>query len=509
MILLSTYCKLAFVFAGNNNRKGTIMKKVFAISACSVFLFVSTAAIAAHTDQTKEKELVVKKKAPVLKSDVVATKKNIYQPVDADIQNPTMKNPGEVKYLGSFINMGPESRIQINGFLSAGVSGNTATPGAFRNVGTAGVAHYDQGYVIPERGLVQNKVGFAANSLVGLQFTGNLTSTLSAVAQFVASGSDIDGDDAYQVQTQWAFVRYRPNNNWQFRAGRMRIPLFSYSDTQEIAYTYPWVFLPNTVYRIVPFNNFNGGDVVYSQSIAQSDWLVQLHPFYGANKSTFDTITEGFASGGLCDAALGGTGCSPVQVAFTENAIAGAELTLGNEQIQLHGSYAHASLDGTSSTPYSFTTPALSNDNAYFYSMGLKLAFDWFHFQSEFASRHADKAAGTQGSIANLNGAYYMVGAQLGRWFPNLTYGNLVTTNTGTLLNSNDPFGSSTPVNTNEAPQAEDDWTLGVAYTVNGNVVLKASATRIKPKNGTWGLYNFNPSDKASYMYAASVDAVF
>jgi hypothetical protein len=494
------------------------MKKVLVLTASSVCLWVSTGVLAASTDVSQEK-VATKKEAPLAKEapiskEAVVPKTTLYQAAGVDIKNPTLKNPGQVKSLGSFINMGPDSRIQINGFLSAGLSTTTTTPGNMSSFsqGTIVVTTaYDRGYVIPERGLVQNKLGFSPNSLVGLQFTGNITSSLSAVAQLVASGSDVDGDNAYQVQTPWAFLRYRPNNNWQLRAGRMRIPLFAYSDTQEVAYTYPWVFLPNTVYRVVPFNNLNGADVVYSQGIGQSDWLLRVHPFYGSNKSKFDTITQGFASGATCTVTTGGSTCTPIELEFGENGVGGAELTLGNEQIQLRGSYAHASIDGSVSTAYSFTEPALSNDNAYFYSMGLKLAFDWFHFQGEFASRHADKADGTQANIANLNGTYYMVGAQLGRWFPNFTYGNLVTTNTGTLLSANNPFGTAgtNSINTNEAPQAEEDFTLGVAYTVNGNVVIKGSATLINPKDGTWGLYNFNPRTKSGYLYAASVDAIF
>jgi hypothetical protein len=491
--------------------------KVLLITASSVCLVASTAAIAAQTTVVqqpgKKTTATTVQKTP--QAVTSPQKKTIYQPADADIQSPTMMDPGPRKHLGAFINMGPESRIQINGFLSAGISGSTATPVSpyVNDAATGGAASYNRGYVIPERGLVSNKVGFAANSLVGLQFTGNITSSLAAVAQFVSSGSELDGNDAYDIQTQWAFVRYRPNNQWQLRAGRMRIPLFAYSDTQEIAYTYPWVFLPNTVYRIVPFNNFNGADIVFSQPLGDSDWLLSIHPFYGANDSKFNTITQGFvgttrpAGSGTCNSAAGSnSNCAPVLLQFNENGIIGAELTIGSDQIQVRGSYAHASLDGSASSPYGYNIQTLSGDNAYFYSVGLKLAFDWFHFQSEFASRHAQQASGGDGSVANLNGYYGMVGGQFGRWFPNVTYGRLTTTNRATLLTANALSGT---LNTNEAPQAEEDWTLGVAYTVNGNVVVKANATRVRTLDGTWGLFNYNPGTGSNWLFSGSVDVIF
>lgn len=491
------------------------MKKLLILTASSVCILASTAAIATSHTTADKKVKAAKKHAAMKKKHAAKTHKSIYHPAMSDVKHPTMKNPGKVRHLGSFINMGPQSRIQINGFMSAGVSGITAKPGNYRTINLLGPAVsggpvvYDRGYVFPNRGLVQNKVGFGANSLVGLQFTGNITSSLSAVFQFVSNGSEVEGHEPYSIQTQWAFVRYRPNNKWQVRAGRMRTPVFAYSDTQEIAYTYPWVFLPNTVYRILPFTNFNGADVVFSQAIGKGDWLLRIHPFYGSNQSKFETVTKGFTTAGTaCNEGVE-SNCAPTQIKFTENGLGGASLAIGNEKIQFRGSYVHASLDGSSQVPtLGYTTRALAGENAYFYSLGLKVAFDWFRFQGEFASRHADKAKNNDANIANLNGFYTMVGAQLGRWFPNLTYGALTTTNTGTLNNVNNA-GGVPGLNTNESPQAEDEWTLGVAYTINGNIVAKASATRIKPKDGTWGLYNFNPGTKANYLYAASIDAIF
>lgn len=493
------------------------MKKTLVLASSSLCLLASTAALAATTTQSNSAHHRSAHKTQKQQVQHSATKKSVEKPVlnltpvESHVKHPTMKNPGPMHHLASLIGMGPRKRIEINGFLSAGVSGTNATPKSTFAIDAANrgsSVNYDRGYVIPERGVIENKVGFASNTEVGLQFTGNITSTLSAVAQFVANGSEIDGSDSFAVETQWAFVRYRPNNQWQVRAGRMRIPLFAYSDTQEIGYTYPWVFLPNSVYRIVPFNNFNGADVVFSQPLGSGGWLLRIHPFYGSNRSTFDTFTQGFVDAGgtgTCDTSSSpATNCGPAFLKFKEHGILGGELSIGNDQVQLRGSYAHASLDAFAKSNAATTLETLTGDQAYFYSVGLKLAFDWFHMQGEYASRHADKAKAGEGSIANLDGYYAMVGGQFGRWFPNVTYGNLRTTNKGTLRANN-----YATFNTNEAAQAEDEWTVGLDYTVNGNIVVKVSATRIKPKDGTWGLYNYDTGTKATYMYAASVDTIF
>src|SRR3990167_10128410 len=121
------------------------------------------------------------------------------------------------------------SKIKFNGFLSTG----------------AAVSSSQAPYEIPGHGTVTNKVGYAANSLLGLQMEAQLSDKLSVVAQVVANGNNIDGNVPYRVNAEWAFLKYKPFENLQVRAGRFRMPLFMYSDTLEVGYSYPWIFAPN------------------------------------------------------------------------------------------------------------------------------------------------------------------------------------------------------------------------------------------------------------------------
>lgn len=382
----------------------------------------------------------------------------------------TTQTPPPVN-LASHFGLGPKSRIQVNGFLSAGVSK------------TDSHANYN----IPGHGSINNKFNFTANSLVGLQITGNISRTLSAVLQLVADGDNINGNSPYRIKAEWAFLRYKPNANWQFRAGRFRIPAFMYSDTQEIGYTYPWAALPNEVYRIVPFNNMNGFDVIYSHNLGDSGWVVKVQPYVGENKSKFDLYTN------APPAVLPpGTTAN-----FDENDLIGGVVSISNQILTLRGNYTHVKLSGT--VPNLISTggasvPLFSDKGTTFYSIGAKL--DWHNVIAvgEYAHRS------TPDQVASLTGYYGMIGYRVGKLLPNFTYARITTTNANKLASAK-PFA--------ELPQDQQSYTLGAAYYINSNLVAKVGVSQITPLKGTNGLFDGPVGRKHVYLYSASLDVVF
>ncbi len=388
---------------------------------------------------------------------------------------------------------GPDSRIQINGFMSAGVSYADTKNGAKYNI-------YDHG-------AVSNNWAFAPNSLAGLQVTGHIVPGLDAVMQIVADGSNINGDQSYHPQVDWAFLRYKLNNNWTFRAGRMRIPAFLYSQTQQVGYTYPWVFLPVEVYRILPFSDFNGVDVIFRHNLGKSDWVVTLHPFVGENTSKFDLYTnvQTQAQAAAMKSPFiipGGTTAT-----FHENSLYGIEASVGNKILTVRGSYLHTTL--TADIPVTctmggvmgcmspgqvvtITPPGVDKKGAYFYSGGVKLNYHNFIAAGEYAHRS------TPDSIASLTGYYGMVGYRIGKVLPYFSYGRLKTTD----LNKISGPGS-------ELAQAQQSYTLGVDYYFNSYVVAKVGVSRIEPLDGTYGLFTADPGRSNVMLYSGSVDVIF
>ena len=364
-----------------------------------------------------------------------------------------------------------KSRFQFNGFLSTGAS----------FVGSKNNA----GYVIPEHGTLTHNIGFAPNSLVGIQVTGKLNKQAAIVAQFVASGDDSNGSTAYSVNTKWAFLRYDIAPSVQVRAGRFRLPLFVYSDTQDVGYSYPWVFLPDEVYRIVPLEDMNGVSTLYKVNFGNSGYRLQIQPFYGENSSKY-TLIYGGPGPGSSSSPLPPKG-APLTASFKENNIVGGSISFGNTHFTVHAAYAHLDLIPN------VLGHAVPETHPNFYSAGIK--FDWQNWllSGEFAKR--DKLGST---VADLEGFYAMVGYRAGKILPSFTYAKIKTTNSPKI----DPGSAG------EYAQNQQSFTLGLNYYISPNLVAKTSGSYIKIGTGGYGLFNAKPGDHA-YLYMVSLDAIF
>lgn len=110
---------------------------------------------------------------------------------------------------------------------------------------------------------------FEGDSVLGLQLDLNLAERLSLVTQVVSRGYHWDNTSEFEPELDWFFLRYQLNANWRARVGRMRTPLYLYSETLDVGYSYAWARPPMDVYSPLtsPFANFDGADLVYL-----SDW---------------------------------------------------------------------------------------------------------------------------------------------------------------------------------------------------------------------------------------------
>ncbi|MFA7242066.1 MAG: hypothetical protein WC091_18280 [Sulfuricellaceae bacterium] len=79
----------------------------------------------------------------------------------------------------------------------------------------------------------------------------------SITAQAVARGAR-DG----AVNLEWLYGSYKLNDKITFQAGRKRLPMFYYSDTQDIGVALPWAHLPPQLYGWEAVN-YNGVNMMY------------------------------------------------------------------------------------------------------------------------------------------------------------------------------------------------------------------------------------------------------
>ena len=111
------------------------------------------------------------------------------------------------------------------------------------------------------------------DSVLGLQVNKQLSDQWGFIGQVVANGYNYSGDDLYTPELEWLLLSFEPNANMQFRFGRIRNPLYFYSSTLEVGYTYEWIRPSANTYPsfLDPFKHMDGMDFTYRTSHGDVD----------------------------------------------------------------------------------------------------------------------------------------------------------------------------------------------------------------------------------------------
>jgi len=134
--------------------------------------------------------------------------------------------------------------------------------------GTLGYAWGDQNF--PYLRYIDTGGSFRGDTLFGLQGDAQFNSQWSTTVQAVASAPRTR-DNGVETKFRWAFVSYRPNNDWLFRVGRVRPPFFLNSQNAEVGVTYDQVRLPPEFYSFSPAYDIDGGIVTKTWSLEKSE----------------------------------------------------------------------------------------------------------------------------------------------------------------------------------------------------------------------------------------------
>ena len=130
-------------------------------------------------------------------------------------------------------------------------------------------------------GVYTPSVSMKPESRLGLQVIARLNDQLSGTTQLVARAAN-----GTQADLEWAYLTYKPSVNWTLQAGRKRLPLFYFSDFQDVGYAYGWLRPPPDVYGwdVV---NYNGANASYQTHL--SGWSLKADVF-GGNEESKDNI---------------------------------------------------------------------------------------------------------------------------------------------------------------------------------------------------------------------------
>ncbi|NOH32371.1 hypothetical protein [Vibrio chagasii] len=125
----------------------------------------------------------------------------------------------------------------------------------------------------------ENKVRFDEGSLFGLQGEFEVNESTSAVVQMVARGNKKEN---WSPDIEWAFLSHKVTPNLTVRGGKLRLPLFMYSDYLEVGYAQVGVRVPNEVYGSVVLTSLTGGDFIYDVEL--DDSTLSFQGFAGSQK---------------------------------------------------------------------------------------------------------------------------------------------------------------------------------------------------------------------------------
>ena len=164
-----------------------------------------------------------------------------------------------------------ESKLKLSGFLSV-VGGRISGTNEAQYEGPSSIDGNDCPCYIADwgnAGIYTEKFSFKPESRAGIQAKYTFSKEMNVVTQIVIRGSDST------PRVQWAYASYSPSKNLEFQLGRKRIPLYFYSDFQDIGASYPWVAVPPELYGWEA-TNYNGASVRYKTAFGETNVAASL-----------------------------------------------------------------------------------------------------------------------------------------------------------------------------------------------------------------------------------------
>jgi hypothetical protein len=286
-----------------------------------------------------------------------------------------------------------DSAFQLNGFTSI-VAGRTFDSSLDANyTGMPQLRNRNCPCFIADwanAGVYDDQLTLSPESRVGLQARYNLSKDLYAVAQVVLRGSD------NKHAVQWAYAGYKLNDNWEVQVGRKRIPLYYYSDFQDVGTAYPWIGVPPELYGWEA-TNYNGVSVRYRANVGGVSLTSSI---FGGQETVKDSPYYRL---------LGGN-----QTKVSWKNLGGADLELTHGPLTARLVYMQANVNAVDGE-------AEIDDHAHLkaYGVAVNLDFDNWFVLSELARQTRDygsyRMASPEFSVST--------GYRIGNWTPSVTYG--------------------------------------------------------------------------------------
>jgi hypothetical protein len=242
------------------------------------------------------------------------------------------------------------------------------------------------------------KLSMRPDSRLGLQGTAHLGADSSLTGQIVSRGTH-----GGKVNLEWLYAGHNLNDKLTVQIGRKRLPLFYYTETQDVGITYPWAHLPPQPYgwEIV---NYNGVNLLYRDQWAS--WASSMNFFAGSETredNPFWKIYNG----------------RHTRTDSKWSQILGADLSLSRDWLELRAAYIQSGFQNR------FENPALAAPYSYSPKAGQKiytasLAIDYQNWLVRSEAMYMNRTAIGEEDYAQLFG----IGYRIGKFLPMLSWAN-------------------------------------------------------------------------------------
>jgi hypothetical protein len=328
--------------------------------------------------------------------------------------------------------------LQVNGFMNAtlGVSSNDEVE----------VDGYDEG------------MSATNNSVVGLQFFKQVNDSTSATVQLVARGADL-----FDTEASWAYVTLSVDEDTDIRVGRLRTPLYHYSDFLEVGYAYNWVTPSSIIYLQSELSSLNGADITRRFTAGAVDGFVQAYAgrYVGNFSAGSDEYKTDISSSGIV--VSGNTGDFTGRISFHKAAFSLDLDPTGTRALDQYlagaiGAESFNLIPGLSSSDFEID----QSDTSYFQA---SIAYDngTTSFITEYTNLEHETAS------FNDNFAYMVGGAQrFGETTVHLTY----------IAKADDIDSGVNGTLQENAETKENSIILGARYDYDAGAAFKLEAER-------------------------------
>lgn len=372
--------------------------------------------------------------------------------------------------------------ISLSGFATAGYAQSNQ--------------HYNYQRFVNQHGTLKR------DSVLGAQVDVRLNETFGITVQGKLAPS-MKSDDELEATTTWAFLSWRPSNDWLIRVGRLRVPMYLHSESMDVGATFDFARLPAEVYASVQTTDGDGIFVGKTWSIDDSE--LTLVGYAGSAKMSY----RYYRRDDMPPLQSSGSFFVPVKTSAR-----GLVLTLQREEDTYRVSAHDTSTDVTDSQtmPVTFPYVGIMPGVGYYQTTNLlpgpgvpdvdrtrtmvyTVAADvglgnGFRAKGEYVRRDVRNTL----TGPDAQGAYLAVLKPIGEWTPYLSVARLVsmdpTRDLYNRVNSNRLPGfipGSALINASQRAGADGinaydqtTWALGTSYRINPTSKLKAEWARTR-----------------------------